>query len=139
MTAKEYLRQIKDINELIDAKLMEIYKLRTLASSISVSTKEDCIQTSGSKDRMGDTVAKIVDLERRVDSEIDRLVNKRDEITSKIDKMGDSTEKTVLYLRYVSMLKWDSIADQIAYTPRHVQRVHGDALNVFRTIYGDKF
>ena len=63
MTTKQYLNQIHRIDQIINNKLSEIYQLKNLACSISVSSDSDRVQTSSNQDPLGNAVAKIVDLE----------------------------------------------------------------------------
>ena len=62
MNTKQYLNQVRRSDRMINNKLSEIYQLKTLATSISVATDGDRVQSSGNKDRMGNTVARLVDL-----------------------------------------------------------------------------
>ena len=66
MTAKQYLGQISRLNKMIANKLSEIYQIKSMALNISVLNEEDKVQTSGSKDRIGDMVAKMAVLCRRL-------------------------------------------------------------------------
>ena len=75
MTTKEYLNQIDRLNRMIDNKLSEIYQLKTLVCSISVATDSEKVKSSGSQDKMGDTIAKIVDMEKEADKMIDKMLD----------------------------------------------------------------
>ena len=87
MTTKEYLNQIERLDKMITNKLSEIYQLKIMACSITVSGDSERVQTSGNHDKLGSTIAKIVDLERETDELVDSLVDKRKEILRQIDNM----------------------------------------------------
>ena len=84
MTTKQYLGQIDRYNKIISNKLSEIYQLKSLACSISVSADKEKIQTSSDKDRLGAAVAKIVDLESEINSTIDTFLEKRKKIIMQV-------------------------------------------------------
>ena len=73
MTTKQYLNQIHRIDKMINNKLSEIYQLKNLACSISISDNSERVQTSSDKDALGNAVSKIVDLEREVNDCIDKF------------------------------------------------------------------
>ena len=66
MDTKQYLSQIERLDRVIQNKLTEIYQLKTMACNIVVSTENERVQTSGDKERMASTVAKIVDIENDI-------------------------------------------------------------------------
>ena len=93
MTTKDYLRQIYRYERMINNNLAEIYQLRSLASNISIAITGDKVQTSGNKDTLGNTMAKIYDLEKEVDALVDSLYEKKQIIVDQIESMlkcGDS-------------------------------------------------
>ena len=129
MTAKEYLNQIRDLDILIDRKQAALDRLRTLSMSISVSVNDNPIQTSGSKDKMGDTVSRIIDVQDEINADIDKLVGMRIEASNLIDQLNKTKEISVLYMRYLEKRSWDEIADELSYSLRRIFEIHGDALH----------
>lgn len=139
MTTKEYLNQIRRYEMLINDKLSEIYRLRQLVSSVSISTDSERVMSSGSQDRMGDAVSKIVDLQNEVAEEIESYTRKRQEIISRIDMMQDINHHTILFERYVLNNSFEKIADNIGYSIRQIFRIHGEALSKFEKMYGEDY
>ena len=82
MTTKSYLGQIERLDRMIQNKLSEIYQLKTMACSVTISNDSERVQTSRDKDRIGSTVAKIVDLERETNNIIDNFIKKRKKNTT---------------------------------------------------------
>lgn len=139
MGTKEYLNQIGRLDRMIQNKLSEIRQIKDMAISITVAPKEVNVQTSGSKDRMGDTVAKLVDLESETDKLVDEYMDKRKLIIEQIDGMGDTNMYHVLSQRYVMKKELGTIAIEMGYSFKQVRRIHGNALAEFERIYGDEY
>lgn len=139
MTTKEYLMQIKRMEKMIDNKLSELYRLRQLVSSISISTDGERVMSSGSMDKMGDSVAKIVDLEYSVSETISQYTELRQKIISQIDSLKNYEYYSVLFSRYVSNNEFWKIADEMGYSERQVFRIHGSALKEFEKNFGKEY
>lgn len=137
MTAKEYLRQIRSCDRTITNKLEEVTKLNELMLNVTSAWKSDVVQSGGSGDKLGDTVAKIIDLQKEINEEIDRLVDLRREVMATIDKVEGSDLRDILYRRYLRFESWEEIAVGTAYTYRHVLRLHGIALKKVSEIMKD--
>ena len=137
MTAKEYLRQIRSCDRTITNKLEEVTKLNELMLNVTSAWKSDVVQSGGSGDKLGDTVAKIIDLQKEINEEIDRLVDLRREVMATIDKVEESDLRDILYRRYLRFESWEEIAVGTAYTYRHVLRLHGIALKKVSEIMKD--
>lgn len=139
MDTKQYLNQIERLEKQIQNKLSEIYQLKTMACSVSVSNEKDRVQTSPDKDRLGSTVAKIVDLEKETDRLVDEFVEKRNHIIGQIDNMDNVDYYHILSLRYVSRNTFDDIAEKTGWSIRQVFKLHGRALQEFEKLYGGEY
>lgn len=138
METKTYLSQIKRLDRLIQNKLSEIYQLKTIACSITVSNDKERVQNSSDKDRLGSTVAKIVDLERETDRLVDNFIDKRKHIISQMESL-DTEMYHVLFSRYVSCKTFDEIANEIPCSRMQVNRIHGKALSEFEKWFGSEY
>ena len=140
MDTKQYLKQIERLEKQIQNKLAEIYQLKTMACSVTVSNSDgERVQTSTDKDRLGSTVAKIVDLEKETDRLVDEFVDKRNHIIGQIDSMENADYYNVLSLRYVSRNTFEDIAEKTNFSIRQVFKLHGRALQEFEKIYGGEY
>lgn len=139
MTTKQYLNQIHRIDKMISNKLSEIYQLKNLACSISVSNDSDRVQTSTNKDTLGNAVSKIVDLENEVNDCIDKFYNKRSMIIAQIDSMENEMHYQVLFSRYIERKTFEKIADDNEYSVRQILRIHGEALLQFEKLFGEEY
>lgn len=83
MTAKQYLSQAYRLNERINSDLSELDRLRDLATSLS-SVNYDGIRVSSTRSTEAPfekTICKIIDAEKKINAEIDRLVDLKAEIS----------------------------------------------------------
>ena len=118
MTAKEYLNRARRMNAVIDTKLDEIARLRMWATRLSPTALFD--KNGGVSDRVGRTAAKIVDLERKIDAEIDEVAELRDEIMQTIGKVEDVNARMLLEMRYINGWSWRKIANKMNYSEKHL-------------------
>lgn len=139
MDTKQYLSQIERLDKMIQNKLSEIYQLKTMACSVTVSNEKERVQTSSDKDRLGSTVAKIVDLEKETDMLVDRFIDKRSHIISQIDGLDNIDYYHVLSMRYVARNTFEEIAKKTNWSIRKVFSIHGDALKEFERLYGSEY
>lgn len=139
MDTKQYLSQIERLDKMIQNKLSEIYQLKTMACSVTVSNEKERVQTSSDKDRLGSTVAKIVDLEKETDRLVDRFIDKRSHIISQIDGLDNIDYYHVLSMRYVARNTFEEIAKKTNWSIRKVFSIHGDALKEFERLYGREY
>lgn len=139
MNTKDYLNQIGRLDKMIQNKLSEIYRLKTMACSVTVSTDKEAIKTSSDKDKLGSTVSKIVDLEKDTDKLIDEFMKKRNDIISQIDNMENTDYYHVLSMRYVNQNTFEEIAQATNWSIRKIFTLHGRALQEFERLYGKEY
>ena len=139
MDTKQYLSQIERLDKMIQNKLSEIYQLKTMACSVTVSNEKERVQTSSDNDRLGSTVAKIVDLEKETDMLVDRFIDKRSHIISQIDGLDNIDYYHVLSMRYVARDTFETIAKKTNWSIRRVFSIHGEALKEFEKLYGSEY
>ena len=139
MDTKQYLSQIERLDKMIQNKLSEIYQLKTMACSVTVSNEKERVQTSSDNDRLGSTVAKIVDLEKETDMLVDRFIDKRSHIISQIDGLDNIDYYHVLSMRYVARDTFETIAKKTNWSIRKVFSIHGEALKDFEKLYGSEY
>lgn len=97
MTAHDYLNQIKTLNESIKSKLLYIGKLKNEAQGTSVKLEGERVQSSGSKQKMANTVVKYVHIEQ---TELQDLRDRRQAILDTM-AMLPILEHDVLFKYYV--------------------------------------
>ena len=128
MTVKEFLNKIRQIDLLIDEKVEEINRLRDRLTNITASCEGERVQTSMQGDKFADTIAKIIDLETKINGDIDVLVDYKRVARELIEKLDDDILKTILYKRYFRGYTFEQIAVEINYSWRWTCKLHGRAL-----------
>ena len=136
---KQYLSQIERLDRVIQNKLTEIYQLKTMACNIVVSTENERVQSSGDKERMASTVAKIVDIEREIDSLIDTQLERKNVIIGQIESLENNDMYHILFNRYVKRASFGDIAKEMNYSERHIITLHGEALQEFERKFGNLY
>lgn len=139
MTTKEYLNQLRKLTFMVDAKFEELYRLRTLACRITVSTEGERVKSTSDPDRMAEAVGKIIKCEDELNILIKRLMKQRTQIIGQIDSLENPSSHKILTLRYVQELSDKEIASKMNIAPSHVYRVQKVALNEFEDKFGAKY
>lgn len=126
MTAKEYLGQYRRLKTDIDSKTEQLEELRELA--VAVSHSMGAGGAVGASDKVGKTVAKIVDMENGISCQIDKLIRLKKEIEDMISRVDDLTFRQLLVLRYINGHTFEQIAFDMNYCYVQICRLHGKAL-----------
>lgn len=136
MTAKEYLQQIQQFNLRIEQMKMQLKESRELIKSVpTVRTDNVKVQKSGNVDKIGDMVAKIVDLENEIDDELVRLFEMKHYIIGQLHRLENSNHIELLFKRYVEFKRFEIIADEMELSCDYIRRLHGYALKAFEKMY----
>ena len=136
MDAKAYLKQVKLYDTHIDNKLEELKRLKDMVLRITSTMKDDVVSSSGSQDKFGETMAKIVDLQDEINHAVDSYVDLKREINKVLDQVTDADELAVLCKRYLQYKTWERIADEMCMTYRNVCYKHGRALQTVNKLIG---
>ena len=128
MTAKEYLSQAFHIDQRISSKLSQVMRLREAATSCTETLSDMPRPDSPSRQQMADTICKIVDLEREINEDIDRLVDLKAEARRAINAVSDPDQQLILELRYLCYKPWNEIMTELGYSEPTIYRLHGEAL-----------
>ena len=126
--AKAYLRKIELADVHINNKLNDLQKLRTMVTKITSTISPVPASGSGVQDKLGDAVAKIVDLQDEINRKIDSYVDLKREISAVLEQIQDADQAKVLHKRYFEYKPWEMIACEMNCTFRNVCYIHGKAL-----------
>lgn len=126
--AKRFLRRYKALIVRRDSLLREIERMRESLTGTTVALKEDVVSGGGASDRMGATVAEIVDAEEALRPVLREIAQSVGEIMAAIDSVPDEMGKTVLTLRYIEGKSWEDIQELISYERTQTLVIHGKAL-----------
>ena len=139
MDTKQYLRQISRLDKMIKNKIVELYQLKELYTSISAIKSDENIQTTPNFDKIGTAYARICEKEQELDEITDLYIDKKSIIISQIDQMDDETHYEILFSRYVERKTFEKIADEMSYSWRQIIRLHGIALKEFEKLHGNEY
>jgi hypothetical protein len=134
MTTKDYLNQINRLNMLINNKLLEISQYRELSCSISAVKNEEKVMTSPNQDKIGTNIAKIDEMERKLDEIIDDYIALKEKIKQQINKLPKEKHKIILYEKYIKFKSISEISKKMDMTDRGCKKAHKKALEEFEKI-----
>ncbi|MCM1024426.1 MAG: hypothetical protein NC395_10265 [Prevotella sp.] len=128
LTAKEYLRQAYIIDRKIRLDTEKLAAARSALYGKTVRYDGDGSKPAARGNVTENAVLRVLELEERLDREIDELSSKRAEIERAVNAIPDEAWREVLTRRYLLYQKWEVIAEKMNYSERHVRRLHGVAL-----------
>ena len=112
MDAKEYLSQAHGLNDLINAELSELDRMRKLCGCCDENMPPASLQ-------------KYMDeLNRKIDSYIDL----KEEIAAAIEAVPDPQQKLLLRYRYIDGYVFERIGEMMGFSQRQLFRIHNAAL-----------
>ena len=132
MTVKEYLRDIEMTDERIQSKRVELDQLKDLTQSITVQMGGERVQTSMQNDKLGSLIAKIVDLQEEILTEIDSFLDEKQKRIRIIEQVRDVNQYRVLHRLYIRYMSLKAAAIDIGISYDHAKTLHGDALEYIR-------
>ena len=126
--AKAYLRKIELLDANINNRIDDLHALKSLVTKITATISPVCVSGSGNQDKLGDSVAKIIELQDEINRKIDRFVDLKREISDLLEQIEDPDQVKVLHKRYFEYKTWEQIALEVGYKYRNVCYIHGKAL-----------
>lgn len=127
MTKKEF-REIIYLDHLINSKLRLRDNLKYSCLQVKgMQIKSDMVQESKQSNKQEDLIIKMIDLEKEISKDIDKLIDEKKRAKSIIDKL-DGPYRLVMSMRYLECMKWEEIAYRIGYSIQAVYKIHGQAL-----------
>ena len=136
MTAKEYLRQLWNLDREIETKYRELEELRAqIGIKAQPDPNENVGHSGNTSDPVSDIAVRIVQMEHRINRKIDRLINLKRKITAQIDGMENRNYRMILTCRYVLMQTWDDVSESVGYSIQNCYIIHGKALQEFYNQY----
>lgn len=131
MTAKEYLEYVRSLEVRLRMKEERIAQLQhDICSLQALDYAKDKI-TGGSTIDVSDKIARLDELIRDTNRELDELIEMREQAKTFISKLESATQQEVLTKRYIQNKRWEQIAVEMNITWRHTFRIHRAALDGF--------
>ena len=138
MNAKEFFQRNYYLEQRVNSRLRRLSDLRQLAGRVTSSLGREPVSGSADVHKLDGTIAKIVDMEREINEEIDRLVDVKREAMAVIRQVEHPDQQLVLELRYLDFKSWPAIAEEMGLSPRWVQTLHERALAAVENIFSQK-
>lgn len=130
MTAKEYLKQAYRLDHRINSDIAEMERLREMAASVSATDFEEHYNPNRPTEApFVHCLEKVFELQKKINAEIDNLIDLKDQMRDVIDKVVNPDEQMVLRYRYIHNLTWEQIGDELCADESTVRRWHRQALN----------
>ena len=138
MKAKEYLNRAYRMEQQVESKLQQIASLRSMAQSLTTCLGAEPVSHTRNVASMQDTVIKIIEEERILTEQIDRLVDVKREIAGTISRVSNVTYRLILEKRHLSFQMWEQIACEMNYSIRSIQTKYGEALQVVESLLAEQ-
>lgn len=131
MTAKEYLRRVRDAESDLRSAEMDYQRARDDVMNLkAIEYDKDKVNNSHIGD-LSDAIAALEKYAERVNAKGDELIAMREEAKERIGEIADGRYREVLHRRYLQGESWEYIAVGMGYSFRQVLRIHGEALAAF--------
>lgn len=131
LNAKQYLRQLRRLDNIVQSKLDQLESLKNLAERITQVPKDMAVQESRYDDKLSELIPKIIDLENEIRRNVEKLLDLKLKITHQINSLDNDEYKLLLMLRYLNFKTWEEIAVEMGYTYQWIHVLHGRALKYF--------
>lgn len=126
MTAKEWLSQMWTLDDRVERKLEEVYRMRSQIERANAVISD--MPRGGGRHDWTDTLIKATELERKLLDDIRDMMALKSEIHEAIDLIDDARLRQLLELRYINHRSWRAIAREMHYDESWVYVLHGKAL-----------
>lgn len=136
MDTKSYLKQISRLDSMLDNTKQEIEQLKNLAMSITVPMDKEKVQTSGTSDLIGNSVAKYIDLERE---KLGIWAGRRELVVHQIESLENHAHYKILYKRYVLSKSIEEIRNNMGYSRAQINRLMNESLLDFEAHYYETY
>lgn len=135
MTAKEYLRRIRDAESDLRSAEMDYQRARDDVMNLkAIEYDKDKVSNSHIGD-LSDAIAALEKYAARVSEQWERLIVMREEAKAQIEQIADGRYREVLHRRYLQGESWEYIAVGMGYAYHHIHKLHGQALNQFEAVF----
>lgn len=106
----EFLQQVGKYEVIIQNKLIEVQQWKALAESTTSLLTPDKVQSSGSKQKMAESIERYTDIQNEINEYIDKLYEAKKEVLSKIEQL-EPVYYDVLHKIYVQFMSFKDVAD----------------------------
>ena len=134
MTAKQFLRQARDIDRRIKREQEQIERLRAKLEAGRMSSVTGMPRGGGAD--WTDTANKLIDLEKRMNARLREMCRVKQSVMDAIDRVEPVRARELLECYYLYGMTWAQTAEALHCNERHVYRLHGRALRLIEVPEG---
>ena len=134
MDARKYLSQARHLNNRIKSYENELEYINTIALGPSGPTySQNKIKQAPSREApFIRYIDKIMELEKIINDEIDKLIELKHQIAMTIAELGDTKLEIILRERYINCRNWEDIAIDLAYSQVYLFKLHQKAIKLIK-------
>lgn len=137
MTGKDYLERAYRITEMIGEHMQEIKKLHLIRDSLVSSGAGGVCSSPDGNANYTKVIEKIIDYENEIRKKNAELLDTRIELRKLINNVKNVDYNLILKKRYLQFMTFEGIANDLAYTERHIYRLHDKAVEAFEKVNKD--
>lgn len=137
MNARNFLKQPKKLDKMIENKLIEKEQWKSIATGTTAQMGGERVQSSGSQQKMADAIARFIDIEKEIDECIDNLVDTKNDVIAVIEQLNAS-EYDLLHKVYVQFLTLQEVADLYEKSISWAKTIHKRGLKNVQRILDER-
>ena len=134
MKAEEFLSRAYRLDQQIQSKVLQLDRIRACASGSGFRYGDVKVQSSGPDSMVENAVMRILEEERAINEEIDRLVETKRQIREVINQVEDVTCRLLLEKRNLLFETWPKICMDMNIGMRWAQVRHREAVMIVQGI-----
>ena len=125
---KSLLESVLNADKLIDTKLVDIEELRRRLQDVKSPSFGDRVQSTKDPDKFTDVISKIIEMEKEVNDDIDKLIDNKNACRRLIESLESNFYKVVLYKIYFEGKSLKTLADSLKMSVRQIARIRNKAI-----------
>ena len=125
---KTKLNSVLNTDKLIDTKLVDIEELRRRLQDVKSPSFGDRVQSTKDPDKFTNVINKIIELEKEVNEDIDKLIDNKNACRELIESLESNFYKVVLYKIYFEGKSLRTLADSLSVSVRQIARIRNKAI-----------
>lgn len=129
---KKYLKRYRKMVSLIARLEERVAKINARMLKVRSPNFSGEVQGTGKPVTIEEMISDKIELEERISKLEKKSKPIKHEIVEKIDSLDDPRHAEVLEAYFIDCKDFQTIADEIGYTKRHVIRLYSDAINKIR-------
>ena len=132
MDVIEWLGQVGKLDQMIDAKVAELDRVKALAVN-TVGSLDGMPHAPGITDKVGNLTVKLIALEEELDALIDEYVDRKQEVVDVLEKLPER-EYGVLHRYYIRHMTLEEVGLDMGYCDRQISRIKRRGLRMLEDV-----